>query len=193
LITLGRQDFDEACGTLMRRVEMDFAPDLMVGIQTGGMVVARSMADATVARLPVFPVTSRRAGTGAKARLPLLREVLTVLPRWVVDRLRRAEYRLLIASRGRRRPDQWVDRSEAEAVAAHCNRGSGRPRILIVDDAVDSGATLAAVLRTLREMCPEDTVIRSAAITQTMPNPLVRPDYVLFHRTLCRFPWSFDA
>ena len=33
----------------------------------------------------------------------------------------------------------------------------------------------------------------SAAITQTLENPKARPHYVLFHNTLCRFPWSFDA
>jgi hypothetical protein len=58
---------------------------------------------------------------------------------------------------------------------------------------VDSGATLATVIELLRSMCPSGTEIRSAVITVTLDSPRVMPDFVLHHRVLCRFPWSFDA
>jgi hypoxanthine phosphoribosyltransferase len=64
---------------------------------------------------------------------------------------------------------------------------------LVIDDAVDSGATLATALQVLRDVCPPGTEMRSAAITQTLDRPMVRPDYVLHRGTLCRFPGSFDA
>ena len=72
-------------------------------------------------------------------------------------------------------------------------RSLRRARILIADDAVDSGVTLATVLRLVDDVCPAGGEIRSAAITQTLENPTARPDYLLFRGTLCRFPWSFDA
>jgi hypothetical protein len=58
---------------------------------------------------------------------------------------------------------------------------------------VDSGATLAAVLGTLREVCGPTTQLRTAVITVTMEDPAVEPDYTLYRGVLCRFPWSFDA
>lgn len=63
---------------------------------------------------------------------------------------------------------------------------------MIVDDAVDSGASMQGVLTALRELSPESE-IRTAAVTQTRSKPVVRPDYALFRdRTLIRFPWAMD-
>lgn len=65
--------------------------------------------------------------------------------------------------------------------------------ILIVDDAVDSGATLLAVVEAVRIDMP-GAEVRSAVITQTTPSPVITPDYTLYNnRTLIRFPWSMDA
>jgi hypoxanthine phosphoribosyltransferase len=65
--------------------------------------------------------------------------------------------------------------------------------VLVVDDAVDSGATLIAVLDAVYKAAGSSKV-RSAAITVTTENPMVMPDYYLYHdETLIRFPWSIDA
>jgi hypoxanthine phosphoribosyltransferase len=125
--------------------------------------------------------------------VPVLRFLLAALPTPVVNLLRRLEHRLLIAPRGSRARPQQIDHTEAEAIAAWVATSARRARILVADDAVDSGVTLDTVLGLLRRLCPRGTEIRSAAITQTLENPKARPDYVLFHDTLCRFPWSFDA
>ena len=63
----------------------------------------------------------------------------------------------------------------------------------MVDDAVDSGVTLAAVLDLLRDTCRRDIRFRSAVITVTLDNPMTEPDYTLYRGVPCRFPWSFDA
>lgn len=71
--------------------------------------------------------------------------------------------------------------------------GSAPARILVVDDAVDSGATLRTVIATIRSTWP-DAEIRSAVLTVTRSRPLILPDYTLYPRgTLLRFPWSLDA
>ena len=41
--TLHQPAFDSACAELMRLVEADYSPTLVVGIRTGGLVVAQSM------------------------------------------------------------------------------------------------------------------------------------------------------
>src|SRR5437868_3862861 len=64
---------------------------------------------------------------------------------------------------------------------------------LVVAEAVDSGTTLSLVLDAVRRRAPHAATIRSAAITVTTERPLTLPDYALYHRQLCRFPWSLDA
>lgn len=67
----------------------------------------------------------------------------------------------------------------------------GARRILIVDDAVDSGESMKKVVETVRGLNPRASV-RTAAITLTTPAPAVSPDYYLYNQVLVRFPWSKD-
>jgi hypoxanthine phosphoribosyltransferase len=190
LRTLHGETFEQACADLMRLVEADYAPLLLVGIRTGGLVVAGAMASAASRDVPVLPLTCRRPTTATKSRLPLLREILRLMPLALLDLLRRIEHRRLAARSRQVSPE--VDHAEADAIGDYLARIDQPARILVVDDAVDSGMTLARVLQLLRAVCPSGTELRTAAVTQTLDHPQVRPDYVLFHE-LCRFPWSFDA
>ncbi len=191
--TLDRDKFDSACAALMEQVLEEYWPDLVVGIRTGGLVVAESMARATPGGVPVLPLTCRRAGTAAKSRFKLLPTVLATLPRPAVDGLRWLEHRLLTVRRRTKTKVQHLDHAEAAAIGRHLAQRVAAQRVLVVDDAVDSGVTLATVLQVLRETCPADTQFRSAVVTVTMAQPLAEPDYVLYRGILCRFPWSFDA
>lgn len=177
----------------MRLVEADFAPHLLVGIRTGGLVVAEAMANSRVTPLPVMPLTCQRASTGAKTRSKLVRNALAQMPQPMADMLRRLEHRWITSRRSTRNRPQTVGKDEALSIAdwLHATR---RPcRVLVTDDAVDSGVTLATVLRTLYQLGPPEMELRTAAITQTLEHPKVVPDYLLYRGTLCRFPWSLDA
>jgi len=191
--TLKQGDFDAACASLMRTVSQDYEPTLLVGIRTGGLVVAEAMAR-SVGRPPtVMALTCRRPGTAAKSRLPLLHEMLAILPKEAVDTMRILEHRLLSPRRQRQAKPPNVDRAEAAAIADHLRNAHSLQRVLVVDDAVDSGVTLATVIELLRGVCLEATEIRTAVITVTLKQPRIMPDFALYHGVLCRFPWSFDA
>jgi uncharacterized protein len=188
--TLGQSAFDAACAELMRMVGRDYAPVLLVGVRTGGLVVAETMARLT--SLPVLPLTCRRPMTALKSRVPGLKPLLATLPEPLLNALRRAEHRMVSGNRRAAQPTQ-VDRAEAIAIGNWLRILSRGARVLLVDDAVDSGVTLATVLQTFRDVCPSDVEVRSAVITVTTEDPVVAPDYTLFRSVLCRFPWSFDA
>lgn len=190
---LDKGKFESACAALMYQVLDDFRPDLMVGIRTGGLVVAEAMARAAPYPVPVMPLTCRRASTGVKSRFKLLPTILAALPRPAVDCLRWGEHHLLTARRRTQTKVQHVDSAEAAEIGHRLTQGSVSSRVLVVDDAVDSGVTLATVLRLLRQNSPADVEVRSAAVTVTLAQPLAEPDYVLYRGILCRFPWSFDA
>ncbi len=186
--------FENACAALMHQVREKFRPDLLVGIRTGGLVVAEAMARASPdGPVPVLPLTCRRAGTDAKSRFKLLPAILAALPRSAVDGLRWLEHRLLSARRRTQAKVQHIDHAEAEAIGRRLEHLTAPRRVLVVDDAVDSGVTLATVLRVLRGRSSPDTLFCSAVVTVTLEQPMVEPDFSLYRGVLCRFPWSFDA
>lgn len=191
--TLNQADFAAACASLMRIVSANYTPTLLIGIRTGGLVVAEAMARSVPCAPPVIPLTCRRPGTAAKSRLPFLHQLLALLPRRAVDGLRILEHRMLSSRRKSTARVPHVDRDEANAIAALLSRGPKQHRLLVVDDAVDSGVTLATVLDLLRGICPDGTMVKSAVVTVTLDSPRAMPDFALYQGVLCRFPWSFDA
>lgn len=65
-------------------------------------------------------------------------------------------------------------------------------KVLLVDDAIDTGATLSLIKEYLEDNYP-GIVVKTAVITITMKNVMINADYYLFNnRTLIRFPWSND-
>lgn len=210
VITLTQRQLTEECRRLQSMVERaGFTPDCILSIRSGGTYVAREMYH----DVPHQEVTLRRRSTGAKRSRcgQLLAMLLRHLPVWLTDRLRILESQRLHSDFHRRYSSQGA---VEEAVSEARRRIEGMPaaltqrfsRILVVDDAVDSGLTLKAVLAELRaaaatELRGTQPEIRSAVITVTTPDPIVRPDFYLYPSlcsaddafTLIRFPWSADA
>jgi hypoxanthine phosphoribosyltransferase len=193
VISLNRDDFATVCADLMHKVHRDSQPDLVIGIPTGGAWVAQAMTKASPTGLPMLELTCRRPSTKLKTG-STIKQVVARLPRPVVDRLRQIEHAML-TRKAPSRPSsgyQFVAQ-ELERIAAWIADARRAPSLLIVDDAIDSGATLLQVTDALRNLAPQGTTIRSAVITVTTDQPLIQPDYTMFHRQLCRFPWSLDA
>lgn len=181
-MTLHPSGLDAACGRLAVMVR-PFAPAVVVGILTGGGEVGRRL----VAMLPdaaYAEVGLHRSGTPRKKRA---RRLLRSLPTFAADLLRRAEslccgYRRPVRRRAATLPAPLRALLHAEP----------QPKVLIVDDAVDSGATLQSVVEAVRREAP-CAEVRAAVLTVTRRNPLITPDYTLWNdRTLLRFPWSND-
>ncbi|MCL2597907.1 MAG: phosphoribosyltransferase, partial [Paludibacter sp.] len=63
--------------------------------------------------------------------------------------------------------------------------------VLLVDDAIDSGATIRDTEKFLKTK-NENWHIKVAVITQTFAQPLRKADYQIYNRVLVRFPWSND-
>ncbi|HWM60527.1 MAG TPA: hypothetical protein VNN98_00170 [Rhizomicrobium sp.] len=191
IVTFDRESFAAACARLMDLICGQGKPQMIVGIPTGGMHVAEAMSDAA-SWLPVFPLTCRRPSTRHKGA-PGLKSLIRGLPRPVLDQLRLIEHAVLT-----RRPRAIeggfrIEAAELERLRDAVTAAGPRPSILVVDDAVDTGTTLSVVMDAVRRHAPPAANIRSAAITVTTERPLISPDYVLYYRQLCRFPWSLDA
>lgn len=181
VITLHPSDLDSACHELAASLQ-SFRPAIVVGILTGGGEVGRRVASC-LTDTSYYEISLQRPSTHTKHRLAWL---LRRLPLWIADTLRRYESRRVARSAP-------ASRHAALPAALAAALGSmPAPRVLIVDDAVDSGMTLKAVIQAVKSAAP-DADVRSAVLTVTTPHPAVEPEYALWRReVLLRFPWSLD-
>jgi hypoxanthine phosphoribosyltransferase len=195
VISLDQNDFDAACAELMCVAETAFAPDVIVGIRTGGYYVAESMARAVGGEIPLLPITCRRPSTKYKPFSAFARKIVAGLPRPILDQLRVVEHRMLTRKPVAPAKPYHFDETELSALSAWFrNWPSTEPaRVLIVDDSIDTGTTMLHVVDTLRKQAGIPIVLATAAVTVTTDRPLVMPDFVLLRQQLCRFPWSMDA
>lgn len=178
IVTLTSETLAAKCGELQCIVEASgFSPELVIAIARGGVWIAQNM----FADVCHMSVRVQRRNTRLKKSF--LSKIVKRLPRRIQD---------------------WLRIQEARFVSGSGNSGNSElvftipehlkpTRILIVDDAVDSGRTLQIVAKACELNFPQ-AEIRSAAITVTRSKPYATPDYSLYQdHTLIRFPWSLDA
>lgn len=187
VLTLDRHEFEKGCAELAELVfSGGFSPDLIVGIASGGAIVAAAVAgEAFFRSATLCEMSCRRNSTPLKKKFGI-NAIVKKLPRRLSDALRALEHHVAGIShiRNRRRVVSYGPACEPLIARSQ--------RILVVDDAVDSGATMSAVIERIREI-NGIAEIRSAAITVTTNMPIVQPDYCLHRGILVRFPWSADA
>lgn len=192
VVTLLENDFDRECIRLAALVSKDYIPDLVVGILTGGGYVGKRVFEAlkTEAGATYLEVSIERGGTEIKSRINL-RQILRRLPEPLLNFLRIAEVMVLELASKVRVPQRQSNILIPEDVRAYLN--SGLRRILIVDDCIDTGATLKCILDYFNKEFDIQHVMKCAVITKAHKKPLVEVDYLLYNRVLIRFPWSFDT
>ncbi len=182
VITLNDKEFQDDCQRLGRQIlASGYSPELVIGIRTGGEYVANEM-KYLIPDAEFKYVELQRPTTSHKNSV---KNILTSLPTPLLNLLRIIESYLLSLKRPSEK--DLPSFSLPEDIREQLPR-----RILIVDDAVDSGKTLLSIITALKELNNKHD-IRSAVITVTTDAPIVEPDYSLYHdKTLIRFPWSLD-
>ncbi len=192
VITISEQDVPVLTQQLLDRMAADaFVPDAVLGIAKAGALVVDSLPEtAGVAR---FRCTMQRPSTPAKQRAGLALRVLKKLPYRVTSLLR------FIQASARERKTSVVPAPSESLVQdidiiGAASRVQGFRRIAVIDDAVDSGVTLACVMAALKQRLPAEVAVRSGAITRTRSRAktIIQPDYFIYENTECRFPWSPD-
>lgn len=169
---------------------------VLVGIQSGGAEVARLMRE-QFPEAVYCEVKLTRPGTKQKGE-GMMHHLLQRLPLCLCDVLRMAESRI---NEWRSKGKQPLRIGQIELPQEAADRLSAimqnpqsvpRPVLLLVDDAIDTGATINLACRQLEQKYPAID-IRVAVVTVTTAHPMREADYFLYHnRTLCRFPWSND-
>lgn len=195
VVTLNDEALDKASRELWTSVAQSrFRPTHVVGIVTGGAVVVDRMRSAMPAGVRTVNVAMARPGTEFKRRSASSR-LLSRLPYALTDRLRRFEAAMLAGRSAAKADADQPSLSPEDTETLEQLGKTEDARVLVVDDAVDSGRTLAAVVETVRKStarAPAEGKVKTAVIVKTQQDVAVEPDYRLFDGVLCRFPWSND-
>lgn len=190
VLTLTPTLLEEHCQRLASRIQAaGFEPMLLIGIKLGGAEVARLMKSSFpgshYCEVRISRPSTKQKGQGWMHRL------LQNLPLMLCDLLRTLESRF----------NEWRSQGQQPirigqiALPADISLALSEAksaRVLLIDDAIDTGATILQAQQQLQAQFP-NLDIRVAVITVTTRKPVCEADFCLYHnRTLCRFPWSND-
>ena len=193
VLTLNPNDFGGHAQSLAKAVEdnSDTSFDAIVAVRRGGSFVC----DAFCRHFPKdrygerFDVTLQRPSS--KRKEGTVGKILRSLPLSLLNAMRKAEAVLLTLLRNVKKGSPLPDVKIPDGLEAILTMKK-RPKILVIDDAIDSGDTILAIADRIRKTKP-DTMICVAVMTETTSKPRIRANYTLYrNKTLIRFPWSND-
>ena len=191
VITLNQESFSKACLELYRKVEDDgYQPDWVIGIASGGVKL-----------LDELPLKNREKGLEVNLKRPSTKykhdmSWIKFLPKVILDNLRRVESyfvekktkKSLLKNSNYRNSDK-LNNVTAQLESMKCN--FSHSKILIVDDAIDSGMTMSVVQQAIL-LFDSSATVKTAVIVKTLKYQFFKPDFFLFNEVLIRFPWSKD-
>lgn len=200
--TFDTKRFEVACEDLAKQAMKKMQPELVIGIRTGGLWVMKAMRnylenDGLKQSLPEFSknhfhfgeISLQRPSSKNKQKIAKL---LHCLPNCCTNFLRKMEARCLAWQHRRKAPPLYAPEQLQFDPNSEKLLQSRALRIWIVDDAVDSGRSMASIRAKLQTYSHKHQVLY-ASITVTEDKPLLMPDCYLFHKQLLiRFPWSMD-
>lgn len=184
------RNFETACQNLARQAHERMQPNLVIGIRRGGVWVRDAMKPALPAHIKFGEIGLQRSGTAKKNQL---NKVLKSLPQWLCNLLRISEAYARRIKHACCRPKLYPLESLSFDPASEALLQSAPQQIWIVDDAVDSGKSMASIREKIASY-PHQHQVVYIAFTVTEKRTLLMPDVYLYNEgVLLRFPWSNDV
>jgi len=184
VINLTNEDIKRTCETLILQFDCPF--DLVVGIAEGGRLIAETIAQKL--NLPLLLVVRQRGLTPHKSKA---KKILKHIPVKILNLIRIAENRWYEMLMKIRKKEKKLNEIRIISSDLSFFENPQIKNILLVDDAIDSGATIRDTEKFLKTK-NKNWRIKVAVITQTFVQPLRKADYQIYNRILVRFPWSND-
>lgn len=165
---------------------------LVVGIKEGGIPVAKmvvkQLQKESSSKIDFVSVTCQRPSTKRKKSNQLIKITLQksfkILPQSILNRLRVIEYKYLLHK---------AENNSREITFPINFDWKKYNKILVIDDAVDSGYSLKNVLDKIEKEINTKTSVISLTVVVTNKESVIVPDYYLYSDVLIRFPWSLDG
>ena len=157
--------------------ESGYVPNHVLCVERAGLLVGYEIA--SFFNCTMSGIYSSRSGHSLKSRAKI---ILRYLPRTITHLLRNIEFKSKVHEIKKDR-HVYIENQLPP-------KGN---KILLVDDAIDTGYSLKAVLDFLiaKGYCKDD--IKIAVLTTTQNDVICRADISLFDHVSFAFPWSYDS
>jgi hypoxanthine phosphoribosyltransferase len=152
-------------------------PEHLLFVERAGLFIAYEIAD--YFDCPLSGIYASRQGSQLKYKLKF---ILKLFPRRFTHFLRNLEIRSNIHS-------VKTDRN----VYVEFELPPTNKKLLVVDDAIDTGNSMKAVIEYLMSKGYKEELLKTAVLTTTGGNVIVNADYSLFQQKVFAFPWSYDS
>lgn len=186
VVEVNKKNLDVICSELAGLIDDNF--EIVVGIATGGEYVGEIVAEKL--QLPLLVIKRQRISTKRKEFLNI-DVFLKKMPAKFNDVLRIVEsgfQESLYLYKG----EKFYSDNSVSCIRGDIKSIAKKKKILIVDDAIDSGSTIIEALTYLKGF-NASAEYKVAVLSITYSNPAVFADYYLYRRILLRMPWSKDA
>ena len=188
IINLLGNDFDSGCRRLREYIEESYQPELIIGIATGGAIVVEKMDYPSDRNILI--IKKQRPFTKAKNTMRF-HSWLPYFPEWVNNLLRLVELRFNEYQFNKKGIKK--NNTDIEIIEGDINDIKSAKKILIVDDSVDSGATLKYCVDFISNIMQAGTELKTASINVTFRKPAMFPTFLLYNQTIVRYPWANDV
>lgn len=197
--TIIDKDFDDLCFNLANEIISDgYEPDVVIGIKNGGAIVTKKVFEylSIVNKPKYYELTIQHDCTKTCEKIHI-KNILKFFPIFILNFIRVTQltfYEFLYNKFNYIRKYS-VEQNLDKDLQFYLSQGG--KKILIIDDAIDSGYTMNNATKYIDWLsipmpgCNQN-IIKIAVATTTYKNPIIRPNYSLYNRTIIRFPWAFD-
>ena len=193
------KDFDDLCFDLANEIIMDgYEPDVVIGIKNGGAIIAKEVLKYlnVVHKAKYYELTVQHKCTKKFEKIHI-DKIFRLMPKSILDLMRMSQmyiYEYLYEHFGYIRK-YYVEQNLDKDLQKYLHQGD--KKILIIDDAIDSGHTMnhaRTYIDWLAISIPghKQNTLKFAVANTTYKHPIIKPNYSLYDRTIIRYPWSFD-
>ncbi len=192
VITLSPETLIEKSKELAKAViESQWTPELVIGIKTGGLYVAEPLVEELYAKnikVEYTTISLSRPSTQKKREFNI-GKILKKMPYFTLNILRNLEVFIIEQTKNKK-----YDSKKENDIPKHeqlIDQIKKTERILLVDDAIDTGSTVLAIKNFIHTI-DANIEVKIAVLTTTHKEPYIKADFSLFKRVLLRCPWSED-
>ncbi|MEO2058483.1 MAG: phosphoribosyltransferase [Mesonia sp.] len=185
VVTLDEKDILTRVNQLIQKI--DFEPDVVIGVLNGAYYLVQLFKDQeSFSEVKFYNIKLQRQQESFKKK-KTFNIILKLLPYWALNKLR------ILESKRDKKSLAKISKKKLLLKSLHLpiTFDSTYKRVLIVDDALDTGKTMFVLKNNLKKVF-SNSEIKVAVIAWTIENSIVKPDFYIFKNILVRFPWSKD-
>ncbi len=188
VITLNAIDFFKKLDELSGKI--DIIPDIVVEVLSAGGYLGKAIkVDEKFNKAQYKQIKIQRRREYIKQSI-VFRTLLKILPYIILDRLRLYESKKAKNSISALNLNELQKDNISFDHLGFLHKKSVK-NILIIDDAIDTGRTMFIIKNSLQKQFPKAN-IKTAIISWTLENSIIKPDFYIYKNVLVRFPWSKD-